>query len=185
MELVLGYGTLDLVKRNRTKQKGFTMIELLLVMAITGMLATAGITSYVASLRKGRDAQRKLALENVVKAVETYSLDVGVYPASCGGKIVGCDGNVCEWGTAFTNNGKDYISLLPTDPVVTQNYVYTTAANGKSFQIYAKLEAVSDPHVKPDGYGVMCDSAGGECNFGLSSTNVTLVPTLDDSTGCP
>jgi type IV pilus assembly protein PilA len=49
-------------------QKGFTLIELMVVMAIIAILATAGLNAYTGYLRKARDATRMediRALDNI------------------------------------------------------------------------------------------------------------------------
>lgn len=48
-------------------QKGFTLVELMVVMAIIAILATAGITQYTGFIKNARDTTRTLDL----KAIET------------------------------------------------------------------------------------------------------------------
>lgn len=48
-------------------QKGFTLVELMVVMAIIAILATAGITQYTGFIKGARDTTRSLDL----KAIET------------------------------------------------------------------------------------------------------------------
>ncbi len=40
------------------KQKAFTLIELMVVMAIIAILATAGLSAYSGYIKKGRDTAR-------------------------------------------------------------------------------------------------------------------------------
>jgi type IV pilus assembly protein PilA len=40
------------------KQSGFTLIELMVVMAIIAILATAGLSAYTGYIKKARDATR-------------------------------------------------------------------------------------------------------------------------------
>ena len=51
------------------KQSGFTLIELMVVMAIIAILATAGLSAYTGYLKKARDATRiadVAAINNIV-----------------------------------------------------------------------------------------------------------------------
>jgi prepilin-type N-terminal cleavage/methylation domain-containing protein len=55
------------------KQKGFTLIELMVVMAIIAILATAGLTAYSNYLKKARDSSRALVARQVLTAVESLA----------------------------------------------------------------------------------------------------------------
>jgi len=44
------------------KQSGFTLIELMVVMAIIAILATAGLAAYTGYLKKARDTTRMEAI---------------------------------------------------------------------------------------------------------------------------
>ncbi len=164
---------------------GFTMIELLLAITIMGILSTVGFTNYIASLKKGRDTQRKAGLNQVTKALESYLLDKGRYPDSCGGEIVGCGGSVCLWGEPFSFGSRIYMSALPKDPVSDRSFMYTASTDGKSYQIYTRLENERDPQANQEGYGLLCTDDSSECNYGVSSANVTLSPALDYNSNCP
>ena len=57
------------------KQSGFTLIELMVVMAIIAILATAGLSAYTGYLKKARDATRisDLAALNTIVLAEMSS----------------------------------------------------------------------------------------------------------------
>lgn len=58
------------------KQSGFTLIELMVVMAIIAILATAGLSAYTGYLKKARDATRiedLRAIETIIQASLTVS----------------------------------------------------------------------------------------------------------------
>jgi prepilin-type N-terminal cleavage/methylation domain-containing protein len=65
------------------KARGFTMIELLVVLAILGVLLTLGIGSYTKSLSRGRDAKRVEDMKQVQRGFEQYYALVGSYGANC------------------------------------------------------------------------------------------------------
>ncbi len=76
--------------------RSFTLIELLIVVAIIGILAALIIVSLNLVLPKARDAQRVAAMNELAKALDTYFINTGSYPnssgwcTSAGGQTNGC-----------------------------------------------------------------------------------------------
>ena len=58
---------------------GFTMIELLIVIAIIGILVVAGIGAFFSSLGRGRDSQRISEVKGLQSAFEIYYTTEGQY----------------------------------------------------------------------------------------------------------
>ena len=152
---------------------GFTLLEMTVVMAIMGILATAAIGAFIASQQKGRDAQRKSDLAQVQRAMEAYTADHGAYPAAVSGKIGACGASfdqACSWGDELKDSqGTVYMKRLPKDPAVNQNYVYVTSLDQRQYQLFALLENKNDPMIAT--YTQVCNTGGSTCNFGLSSSN--------------
>lgn len=61
------------------KCKGFTLIELVIVVAIVGILAAVAYPSYVEQVRKGKRADAQSALMDAVNRQEQYFLDNKTY----------------------------------------------------------------------------------------------------------
>ena len=63
-------------------QQGFTIIELLIVIAIIGILATLVLTNFQGAQAKGRDTVRKNDINSIYQKLEEYYNENGGYPDS-------------------------------------------------------------------------------------------------------
>lgn len=61
-------------------QQGFTIIELLIVIAIIGILATLVLTNFQGAQAKGRDTVRKNDINSVYQKLEEFYNENGGYP---------------------------------------------------------------------------------------------------------
>lgn len=105
--------------------KGFTLVELLVVIGIIGILAAAGIVAInpMAQLAKARNAQRKADLMELARAVERYKVEHGSYPSTGGSSSWAGTGvtippewliNTPDWIPDLVSSGE--IKQLPRDP---------------------------------------------------------------------
>lgn len=62
------------------KQKGFTLVELLIVIIIIGILATLVIVTFTGVQQKARDSKRKTDLDALKTQLEAYYAQNGYYP---------------------------------------------------------------------------------------------------------
>ena len=62
-----------------TKNKGFTLIELVIVVTIIAILSTIAYPAYNEQMRKGRRAEAKSALLNFASLQERFRSDNGYY----------------------------------------------------------------------------------------------------------
>jgi prepilin-type N-terminal cleavage/methylation domain-containing protein len=69
-------------RRVGLRQTGFTLLELLIVIAIIGLFAAISIGSLTDGYSSARDAKRFAEVRNIVNALELYYADYGKYP--CG-----------------------------------------------------------------------------------------------------
>lgn len=169
-------------------KKGFTLVELLVVITILGILSSIGLNSFTSSQKKARDAQRKTNLKQIADALETYYNDKGEYPADDdAGSINGCGEDAeetCVWGASSfqnTTTGTVYMIQLPQDSTLGLSYYYesfTNAGVNNQYQLYARLENTQDISISKDAsdnplvYDNL-DCGTKPCNYGISSSNLT------------
>jgi general secretion pathway protein G len=67
-----------MARRNR----GFTLIELIVVMAIVALLASIAAPRYFASLQKSKETAMLASLNTMRDAIDQYAADKGRYPDS-------------------------------------------------------------------------------------------------------
>ena len=67
-----------------TKNKGFTLVEMLIAVVILVILAGIATPAYVNNLKRGRDNERITSLHNIQKAIQAYYVDYGHYPIAGG-----------------------------------------------------------------------------------------------------
>ena len=80
--------------------KGFSLLELLVVVAIIGLLAAIAIPQFLSYRAHAVDSQMKSDLKNAALAMDSYFAENKVYPTSVGA-IVGAGFNQTE-GVALT-----------------------------------------------------------------------------------
>jgi type II secretion system protein G len=67
-------------QQNHSKAKGYTLIEMIVVIVIEGVLSAVAIPQFLNQVRRSRTAEAQAALTAVGRGSEVYRLDVGVYP---------------------------------------------------------------------------------------------------------
>ncbi|MBI5613613.1 prepilin-type N-terminal cleavage/methylation domain-containing protein [Candidatus Gottesmanbacteria bacterium] len=160
--------------------RGFTLMELLIVIALLGILIVVGLGSFQSATRKSKDSQRKANLKSVSVALEAYFNDAGAYPADDGQGhmvITDCSSSYsyCPWGSPMKNTATTYMALLPSDPGANA-YWYIAGTSNASYQMYARIDNLEDGAItvssgKPQMYSdVTCGSK--KCNYGVSSSNI-------------
>lgn len=146
-------------------KNGFTMIELIVVIALMGILATVGFSAYTASMQTGRDNRRKLDLKNVASALQLYYSDYSNYPAQP------TYGNL---PSVLSSAASPYMKILPVDPKwpgSTSNYQYMSYGGSdplkpQCYCLSAKLERTTNYK----------DETNGACSAAPSHANVAPNP---------
>jgi len=71
-----------LKKLRRNKQKGFTLIELMIVVAIIGILAAIAIPNYLSYTCKAKQSEAKSNLGAIATCQEAYNAEFDAYSTS-------------------------------------------------------------------------------------------------------
>ncbi|OGY97671.1 MAG: hypothetical protein A2855_00345 [Candidatus Liptonbacteria bacterium RIFCSPHIGHO2_01_FULL_57_28] len=123
-------------------RKGFTLIEMLIVIAIIGILASIVLVGLGPIQRRGRDARRQADLGQVRNALELYYYKCGHYPggSACTDPVGNPTWDALEQAVRGASIG---ISQIPNDPSEGQSYTYAT--NGSGYVLMAVLEDANNP----------------------------------------
>ncbi len=119
----------------KKQHQGFTLIEILIVVAIIAILASVVLVGLGPTQQQGRDARRLSDLREVQTALELYYNQNGSYPSAS------------DWTsltTALTGAGIG-VTQVPNDPTSGKTYYYAQEGSGKSYVIGAVLENSSNP----------------------------------------
>ena len=135
----------------KKRLKGFSILELMIVVTIIGILASIAVQKWREYQSKTRDNIRKLALSQMAKALEVYYMRNKAYP-NTSSKFLGYGSG--HGGKGFT--GADgyipglapkYISELPRDPLFIENpdcpncgYLYKSDGVGYKLLSYINTE---------------------------------------------
>ncbi len=130
-------------------QRGFTLIELIVVIAIIAILTAIVTSNFTSSKAKSRDAKRISDIAQLQLALSLYFDRCNDYPPVRGmfnenSKSTNCNGDLGELNIPISN----YISVIPKDPINTGNYIYRYYSNvspgvATDYVLRAKFETLN------------------------------------------
>lgn len=149
-------------------KKGFTLVELLIVVSIIAILVLIAIALYRSQAAKARDARRKADMARIKVAVEEYEKDHNCYPpyVNCG-----IDSNQPIY---------PYLHDVPCDPQTNNAYHYEIPGISCNswYRLYTKLDYSQDPNALP-----FC---GGSYDYYFGSPNApACIPSGSSSSSSP
>ena len=116
------------LRRQRT-QSGFTLIELMLVMAIIGILLTLAIPSFIGAIKHAREAALKEDLQTMRTAIDTYTMDKQKGPQSLDDLVQ--DG---------------YLRAIPEDPITRSKDTWVADNTEAMYSVDETDPGITDVH---------------------------------------
>lgn len=128
-----------IMKQNK---QGFTLIEVLIVIAIIGMIVGLLLPNFNQFRQESRDQSRKTGVKAIVEALELYKLNQNppAYPVSI---------TNLNTGNAWQDGDIIYLKQTPIDPIYDTNsdykYYYGLGATSQQYYLGVCLEDPNDP----------------------------------------
>jgi general secretion pathway protein G len=97
------------MKRKREKKEGFTLIEVLLVVAILGILAAVALPRLTGRMEQSQISTARSTLSSIGSALNLYELDMGRYPSSLQ-DLITQPSSAANWQGPYLQKG------MPKDP---------------------------------------------------------------------
>jgi prepilin-type N-terminal cleavage/methylation domain-containing protein len=128
----------------KISKKGFTLIELMVVIAIIGILSAVMLESFSAAKSQSRDVKRISDLSNIQLALAGYFNRCGQYPAADTGVS---NKSIIDSTTLSQNTNcpsgislSTFIATIPTPPNSGEVYSYVTDSGYDDYFLHATLE---------------------------------------------
>lgn len=162
-----------------SQPKGFTLIEMLVVIAIISILIGIGINTFIIAQKKARDVRRKADIRAIQTVLEAYALDHnGQYPGASADCGEGASHRINDSLSTLVDEG--YIPKIPEDPfypntdcisrdnrVGSQDeyYGYDYVLNGTKdkYALIARLENGQDKDIDAPGNPKCSSVVNGAC----------------------
>ncbi|MDM8523378.1 type II secretion system major pseudopilin GspG [Desulfococcaceae bacterium HSG8] len=115
----------------KLNSKGFTLIELMVVIVILGILAGFITVNYIKYLDEAKVAKTKVEIQELETALDLYRVNNGMYPTTAEGLIalVERPANAANWKGSYLKKGR-----IPKDPWK-NDFVYLSPGTRGDYEI--------------------------------------------------
>lgn len=154
--------------------QGFTLMELMVVVAVVGILAALAYPSYSESVRKGRRAQARAALAELLQQQERFLTQRNCYLgfSNDSGTATATTNTACGIASTFAVPFKTYAGDSPN----TASYQLSATACNSTLTLAECVKAVATPVKADPAVGSLSMTSTGvqACTGTASSTNFRL-----------
>jgi type IV pilus assembly protein PilA len=171
------------VKKLHTRRGGFTLIELMIVVAIIGILAAIAIPNFLRFQLKAKSSEGKTNLAAIRTAEESYFAEYGAYVSADPSPATIDNNSKTEFSHAVAGLGFVVVGWAPEGDVFF-NYAVEIPANNDGFMASAAADIDNDSTGQMWGYMKESPSTGavtpgkdhnnglGTCTYGAGATNL-------------
>src|SRR5690606_9254045 len=128
------------------RDKGFTLVEILVVMAIAATLLSLVAPRYFAALERSREAVLRHDLSVMRDAIDKYYSDKGVYPDTLDDLVYGYYLRAIP-EDPITRNADTWIFIPPSDPHA-QGSIYDIHSGSEGVATDRKSTRLNSSHAK-------------------------------------
>lgn len=124
---------------------GFTLVELLIVIAIIGILAVTSIVILNQARIKSRDAKRVSDIQVIRAGLEQHWLEKASYPTTAAQVQLGIGNYAVLTANGFeaTPTGQSYLAKVPVDPKPSTYYLYQCTSGSVGYTLQFTTEGVT------------------------------------------
>jgi len=118
----------------RPTRRGFTLVELLVVIIVIAVLAAIAIPKFASSSQRSKESSLRANLKVVRNAVEMFKNDTGLFPAALtdltatSAPANGKDASGATKSITATDWKGPYLQALENDPISGSAFNYSTTA---------------------------------------------------------